>query len=131
MPCSNRSNKKHFKEERLYAIRFRVSSTPLFVEKTLFFKFCKNEFPQYLFKLIPIRISEHATRSMQKIPFFKKRNNFFKNSFFSSNIIEWNNLHQNIRHSSSLNLFRDSFLIFLRLLASRVINIHNPKGIEF
>ena len=63
-----------------------------------FYKFYKNELSQYLFKLIPVRSSAYSSRSMQNLPFFKTRHNFFKRYFFLSTIIQWNNLDLNIRN---------------------------------
>ena len=68
---------------------------------------------------------------MDNIPFFKTRHSFFKNSFFPSTIIEWNNLDHNIRNSSSFNIFRRSILKFIRPSANSFFNCHNPKGIKF
>ena len=68
---------------------------------------------------------------MDNIPFFKTRHYFFKNSFFPSTIIEWNNLDHNIRNSSSFNIFRRSILKFIRPSANSFFNCHNPKGIKF
>ena len=68
---------------------------------------------------------------MDNIPFFKTRHSFFKNSFFPSTIIEWNNLDHNTRNSSSFNIFRRSILKFIRPSANSFFNCHNPKGIKF
>ena len=48
-----------------------------------------------------------------EIPLFKTKQNFYKNSFFASTTIEWNNLDQDIRNSESYILFRPSILKFL------------------
>ena len=68
---------------------------------------------------------------MDNIPFFKTRHSFFKNSFFPTTIIEWNNLDHNIRNSSSFNIFRRIILRFIRPSANSFFNSHNPKGIKF
>ena len=96
-----------------------------------FYKFYKNEFPQYLFKLIPVRCSEYSNRTMQNISFFKTRHNIFKKMFFLSAIIQWNNLDLNIRNQTSLNIFKNSILKFIRPSASNVFNNHNSKAINF
>ena len=67
----------------------------------LFYKVFKNELPKYLFNLIPVRSTPYATRTVGNIPLFKTKHNFFKNSFFPSAIIEWNNLDPNLRNSRS------------------------------
>ena len=58
----------------------------------LFYKFFKNKHPNYIFNLIPVWSTPHTTRTMGNIPFIKTKHNFFKNSFFSSAAIKWNNL---------------------------------------
>ena len=96
-----------------------------------FYKFYKNELPQYLFKLIPVRSSEYSTRSMQNVPFFNTRHNF-KNIYmvFPSAIMQWNNLDLNMKNSTSLNIFVNSTLKFIGPSAN-VFNSHNPKAIKF
>ena len=96
-----------------------------------FYKFYKNELSQYLFKLIPVRSSTYSSRSMQNLPFFKTRHNLFKRYFFLSTIIQWNNLDLNIRNWSSLNIFRNCILKFIRPSANSVFDSHNPKAIKF
>ena len=71
-----------------------------------------------LFKLILVRSSEYSTRSIYNVPFFNARHNFPKNYFLVSAIIQWNNLDLNIRNSSSLNIFRNGILKFIRPSAS-------------
>ena len=51
----------------------------------------------------------------------------FLTSFFSLTVIEWNNLDQNTRNSSCLNIFRDTILKFIRPSANTVFNSHNPR----
>ena len=67
-----------------------------------FYKVFKNESPHYLFNIIPIRNPAYSTRNHVNIPLFKTNQNFFKNSFFSSTIIEWNNLDPNLKNSRYL-----------------------------
>ena len=54
----------------------------------------------------------------------------FLTSFFSLTVIEWNNLDQNTRNSSCLNIFRDTILKFIRPSANTVFNSHNPRRIN-
>ena len=68
----------------------------------LFYKVFKNEHPKYLFNLIPVKRTPYATRPVGNIPLIKTKHNFFKNSFFPSAIIEWNNLDPNLRNSTSI-----------------------------
>ena len=102
-----------------------------FRKLSCFYKLFNSKKPCYLFKLIPSKIASYATRNMDNISFFKTRHSFFKNSFFPSTIIEWNNLDHNIRNSSSFNIFRRSILKFFRPSANSFFNCHNLKGIKF
>ena len=74
-----------------------------------FYKIYKNKSPQYLFKLIPEKTHAYATRNVDNIPCFKIHN-FFKNSFFPSTIIEWNNLDPTLRNSKIFVDFKNSIL---------------------
>ena len=123
------SKKEKFYEE----LSLESLQDRLWYKKLLcFFKFYKNKFLWYLFTLIPVKISECTTnKSMQNISFFKTRHSFLKNFFLPPTILEWNNLDQNIRNSSNLNIFRNEILKLIRPTADNVFNSHNPKGIKF
>ena len=58
------------------------------------------------------------------------KHNFFKNYFFPSAIIEWNNLDPNLQDSKSISLFTQKILNFIRPSPSCFFYIHNPKGIK-
>ena len=96
----------------------------------LFYKVFKNEHPKYLFHLIPVRCTSYATRTESNIPLIKTKHNFFKNSFFPSAIIEWNNLDPNLRNSKSISVFKEKILNFIRPSPNSFFDIHNPKGIK-
>ena len=53
-----------------------------------------------------------ATRTEGNIPLIKTKHNFFKNSFFPSAIIEWNNLDPNLRNSKSISVFKEKILSY-------------------
>ena len=55
------------------------------------------------------------------------RHDFFKNSIFSSTVIEWDKINKNIRKSESLNIFKKNILKFIRPSQNRV---YNHKGIK-
>ena len=95
-----------------------------------FYKTYKNKSLQYLFKLIPEKTHAYATRNFDNIPCFKIRHNFFKNSFFPSAIIEWNNLDHILRNSKSFVDFKNSILKFIRPSPSNVFNCSSHKGIR-
>ena len=114
------------REKNLPRVRPRVPPTSLLllVHKTLSLKVFKNEHPKYLFHLIPVRCTPYATRTEGNIPLIKTKHIFFKNSFFPSAIIEWNNLDPNLletlrvfqslrkKYLISYNLPQILFLIF-------------------
>ena len=95
-----------------------------------FYKIYKSKSPQYLFKLIPEKTHAYAIRNVDNIPCFKIRHNFFKNSFFPSTIIEWNNLDPTLRNSKSFVDFKNDILKLIRPSPSNVFNCNSPKGIR-
>ena len=79
-----------------------------------------------------MRRSGCSTRSMQIVPYFKKKQNKTFSKTLSPRQLLQNSLHKNIRNSRSLKSFRNSIVIFIGLSANRSIFIsHNPKGIKF
>ena len=105
--------------------------TKVLVRKlSLIFKIIKNEAPAYLFNLIPKNSSCRCTRSANNISLIKHKHNFYKNSFFPSVIIEWNNLDLNIRNSEAYLDFRNNILKFIRPSQNSIFNIHNPYRIK-
>ena len=117
------SNKTYYEELGLKSLHYGR----LYRKPSYFYKFYKHELPQYLSKLMPVR--EYSARSMQNYPFFKTWHNYQK-CFFLSPIIKWSK-ELNIRTSTSLNIFRNSILNFIRPSANSVFNSHNPKVIKF
>ena len=90
----------------------------------------KNKSPDYLFRIIPQRRSSCITRNSDEIPLFKTKHNFYKNSFFPSTTIDWNNLDQDLRNSESYTLFRSSILKFIRPSPHSFYDCQNIMGIE-
>ena len=95
-----------------------------------FNKIYKNQSPNYLYNLILLQTSSCITRSSNNIPCFHFKRNFFKNSFFPSVIIEWNNLDISIHNSKSLSTFKKSILQLIRPSLSSTYNYFNNKGIK-
>ena len=95
-----------------------------------FYRIYKNQSPSYLYNLIPLQTSSRITRSSNNIPCFYFKHNFFKNSFFPSVIIEWNNLDISIHNSNSLSNFKKSILQLIRPSSSSAYNCFNNKGIK-
>ena len=101
----------------------------------LFYNVFKNEHPKYLFNLIPVRSTPFATRTVSNIPLMKTKHNFFKNFFFPSAIIEWNNLDPNLRYSKSISvkkkiLSKEKIHNFILASLNSFFDRHNPKGIK-
>ena len=96
----------------------------------MFYKIYKNKSPQYLFKLIPEKTHAYATRNVDNSPCFKNRHNFFKNSFFPSTIIKWNNLDPTLWNLKRFVVFKNSILKFVRPSPSNVFNCNSYKGIR-
>ena len=97
----------------------------------LSYKIFKENKPVYLFNLIPTKNSNYNTRNTNKITLFHTKNNFFKNSFFPSTVIEWNKLDPNLRSAASLSVFKKNLLKFIRPSPNSVFNCHNCKGIKY
>ena len=95
-----------------------------------FFKIFKGQSPDYLFKILPSIKRAYNTRNVDYIPCFNTRHNFFRNSFFPSTLIEWNNLDINIRNSESYAIFKRSILRFIRPSENPIFNCHNSSGIK-
>ena len=51
-------------------------------------------------------------------------------AFFSSTIIEWNNLDYHLRNAPSINVFKQNILTFIRLGPNKVYNVHNLSGLK-
>ena len=77
-------------------------------------------------ELIPTCNEAYQTRNLANIPSLSLKHNFFKNTFFSSTILEWSKLDPSLRNSGSYNVFKDSILKFIR----KVFPCQNPKGIK-
>ena len=80
----------------------------------LFYKIYKNQSPSYLYNIIPTTNTHYTFRNSDKIPYFKTKHNFFKNSFFPLVIIEWNKLDHSLRRCNSYNVFKSNILKFIR-----------------
>ena len=96
----------------------------------MFYKIYKSKSPFYLFNLIPEKTSSHATRNADCIPLIKTKHKCFKNTFFSSAIIEWNKQDPTIWNAESLGIFRSNIFKFIRPTPRRFFNCYNHKGIR-
>ena len=122
------SSEKLFQELGLESIKWRRCLRKL----CLFYKIFHEKSPSYLFQLIPPNNNVYTTRSSRsnKIPSFKIRHNFFKDSFFPAVITEWNSLDINIRNSSPIIVFKEEILKFIRPEPNSTYNIHDTKALK-
>ena len=77
-----------------------------------FYKILNEKSPSYLFNLFPNLNRVHETRHSNNILAIHVKHDYFKNSFFSSSISEWNKVGWKIRNSESLSTFEKSLLNF-------------------
>ena len=96
----------------------------------MFYKIFKSKSPQYLFKLIPEKTSSYVTRNAENIPLFNIKHNFYKNSFFPSSIIEWNNLDPKLCNSENFGIFKNNILRFIRPKPNSFFNSCNLQWIR-
>ena len=87
----------------------------------------ENENPKFLFSLIPTRRSLYSTRNIHNIPPVNTKHNSFKNSFFRSTIIEWNNLGPHLRKSEKFSVFKSNILRFIPPSPNSFYSFHNPR----
>ena len=120
------SKENHYQELGLESLQLRR----WYIKLGMFYKIFKKKSPQYFFKPILEKTHGYATRNVDNILCFKVRHNFFKNSFFPSTIIEWNNLDPILRNSKSFVVFKNSMLKFIRPSPSNVFDCNNYKGIR-
>ena len=95
-----------------------------------FCKVFKTQSTRYLFDVIPTAKRAYITRNNDKLPHFKVKHNYFKNSFFPSTVIEWSKLNLNIRNSESLTSFKSKVLKFIRPSENSIFLCNNPKRIQ-
>ena len=126
-----RCNRRYFKRKVLQWARSRVTSALLLVQKVvLLLQILQTwifsvSFQIRSFKTIPLTPLE----ILKTYP-FSKQNNFLKNSFFPSAVIEWNNLHHNIWNVGSFSAFKNNVLKFIRPTPNNVFNCENNRGIK-
>ena len=96
----------------------------------MFYKIFKSKSPQDLFKLIPGKTSSYVTRNAGNIPLFQIKDNFCKNSFSPSSIMECNKLDPNLHYSKNFGIFKTNILKFIRPKRNSFYNCCNFKGIR-
>ena len=68
----------------------------------------------------------YTFRNSNKIPYFKTKLNFFKNSFFPLTIIEWNKLDLNLRRCYSYNIAKSKTLKLIQPSSNSFFDCPNP-----
>ena len=61
-----------------------------------FYRIFQNQSQRYLYELLPLQATFHSNKSSRNISLFHFKQKFFRNFFFPSVIIEWNNLDKSI-----------------------------------
>ena len=89
------------------------------------YKLIKTQKPLYLFNLTPPKLRHPNTYSVMRC-----RNDYFKNSFISYVVREWNKRSTEIRNSASYQQFRKSLLSFIKPTCSSLFSIHHPVGVK-
>ena len=119
------SKEKIYQELGLESLRDRH----WFRKLCLFYKVLENENSKYMFRLISTRRLLHLTRNIHSIPLLNANHKFFKNSFFLSTIIEWNNVDPHVRKSEDFSVYKSNILNFIRPSPNSAYSCHNPRGI--
>ena len=94
------------------------------------FKIVKEEAPNYLINLIP-KIQETTRTRINHMSTIHCRTDCFKNYFFPSTPNDWYKLHETIRNSESISIFKSRLLSFIHHLESNIYNIVDPIGLKF
>ena len=68
--------------------------------------------------------------TFNNIPLFKAKHIFFRNSFFTSNAIEWNNLDLKKINSETFSTVKKTILKFIRPSWNSIFYCHSPNGIK-
>ena len=119
------------REKLYYVLGFEsLIRTRWYRKLCCFYKMFKTQSPRYLFEVIPTAKRAYITRNNDKLPHFKVKHNYFKNSFFPSTVIEWNKLDLDIRNSVNLISFKSKVLKFIRPSENSIFLCNNPKGIQ-
>ena len=93
------------------------------------FKIMKEEGPNYFMNLI-LKCNQTLRARNSHIPIFRCGTVCFKYSFFTSTLIDWFNLDDNIRNSESISVFENRLPLFICPVQNSVFNIFEPKGLK-
>ena len=95
-----------------------------------FYKIIKSQSLKYHYSIIPTHNMSYRTRQCNKIPGINVKHDFFKNTFFPSTIIVWNNLDWKIKNSQSIETFKKRIPSFIRPSPNSTFKCHSRKGIK-
>ena len=98
---------------------------------SLLYKVIAIQSLSYVFNMFPRKNTSRPTRGSDNIPLLGTKYNFFKNSYFSAAVKEWNRLDIDIWKSDSISIFKKLILSFIRPLPNKVSNSHNLQGLKF
>ena len=116
-------------KEKLYQeLGFESLQSGRWFRKLSSYKILKNKSSPHLCHLISKQLTPYFTRNSENLPSIKANHSFFKNTFFTSSIIEWNKLDSNIR-CSPYKMFRKRILEFIRPHANSIFNVPNSLGL--
>ena len=111
----NWSHTRHIERKALTRTRFRVIPiTNWYIKLVIFYKICQSKSPQYLFKLIPEKMSSYVIRNADNIPLFNIKHSVYKSSFFPPTIVESSNLDSNFQNSENFSIFKNIIFKFVR-----------------
>ena len=94
------------------------------------FKIINNQSLRYLFELVPSLNTRYFSRNSVNIPQLRTKHDFFRNSFFSLTIKEWNKPEPQIRKWKRISTFKSNILKFIRSKPSNVYYCHNSNEIK-
>ena len=113
------SKEKIYQELGLESLQIRRWYSKL----CLFYKIYKNQWPSYLYDIIPTTNMHYTLRNLDKIRYFKIKQ--------FPVITEWNKLDPSLRRCNSYNVFKSNILKFIWRSSNWFFDCHSPVGIEY
>ena len=96
------------------------------------YKVLKSESPSYLLNtILNSNNRQYQKRNSGKIPSFFSKHDYFKNSFLSSAITEWNKLDCYIKNVELFKFFKKPLLSFIRSMPNSNYHIDNSLGVKY
>ena len=99
---------------------------------TLFYKIINNLAPDYTMVPIPqLHQTHYSLRKRDVVGQIMARTEKFKSSFYPYCLREWNVIEPELRHATSVAIFKKKILSIIRPPANPVFGIHDPIGLSF